>query len=159
MAPASQSWPPFELRPDGWSLPPRVGATGKVPIPGGVPALPIKSAQIALAAIFVVSRLLAYFALGRAYRIAIRIGRADRRLLSAVITYPCIATTRVHGPRLVVGLLPPVLVSGAILYKNLMNDWSNSAWLAAFAAIPHITLFVVFLRQSFGGLRPDKHGD
>jgi len=133
--------------------------SGNVSLPGGLPPLPVRYAQIALTLVYWVSPLLADFSLGRAERIGIQLQQSNLELLKAAVTFPCIATTRVHGPRWITALVPPLLVSIGGWVNGFFSFSQQGIFLFVLSVVPYLTLFAFRLRRSFGGLGPDLYGD
>jgi hypothetical protein len=133
-------------------------SSGGISLPGG-PTLPVRYARLALAVIYWVSPLLADFSLARAERIAISLQKTSPELLKAAITFPSIATTRVHGPRWITALGPPIFVSIAGWMTGVFAFTEKRMALFVFAVLPYVTLFALRLRRSFGDLKPDAYGD
>ena len=72
------------------------------------------AALLLLGAVYFVTGLLASLTLARAKRICLLLKQStDSLLIEAVLLYPSIPTMKVHGPRLGLSLLPPVLVVAA----------------------------------------------
>src|SRR5688500_686919 len=143
----------------GLSLDPDAFVTGSVSFPGVIPPLPIQYAQIALTVVYWVMPFLTDFSLARADRIAIHLQRSNPELLQAAVTYPSIATTRVHGPRWVATLVPPLVVGFAGWKKGIFSFSGRGLILLGIAVSPYLIVFALRLRKSFGGLAPDGHGD
>jgi len=133
------------------------GASG-ISIPS-LTTLPLKHAQIALVGVYWLSPFMAYFTVSRAHRIAIELQKRDRQLVSAASTFPCILTSRVHGPRILICLLPPLLVSIAGWTTGVFNFSFLGLFLFLQSLIPHVSLYIDRLRRSFGELAPDAFGD
>lgn len=132
---------------------------GKVSVGGGVPPLPVRYALIALALVYWVSPFLAYFSLARAERIGLELGETSGELLKAALSFPCIATTKVHGPRWVAGLFPPFAATIAGWRTGLVSPDGEGIMALGLVVLPYVTLFVLKLRRAIGGLEPDAHGD
>jgi hypothetical protein len=132
---------------------------GKVSLPGGLPPLPIRYAQIALAMVYWVAPFLTYFSLARAERIGAKLQQRNDELLKAAATYPSIATTRVHGPRWITSLVPPLLVGIAGWVSGAFSFSACGMLFFLIAVVPYIALFGQRLRRSFGNLGPDLYGD
>lgn len=133
--------------------------SGNVSLLGGLPPLPVKYAQIVLALVYWVSPFLADFSLARAERIGIQLQHSNVELLKATITFPCIATTRVHGPRWIIALVPPILASTAGWANGFFSFSQKGVLIFALSVAPYLTLFAFRLRRSIGSLGPDSHGD
>ena len=130
-----------------------------ISLPGGFPPLPVQYARIALALAYWVSPFLAGFSLARAERIGLELQQSNVDLLKAVISFPCIATTRVHGPRWAAALIPPLLVAVAGSMNGFFAFSVTGILLFFLSAAPYMVLFAFRLRRSIGGLAPDAQGD
>jgi hypothetical protein len=126
--------------------------------PVGLPALPRTAALGLLVVIYFAAPFLGSFALARANRIGLEL-RSNEALLRAVLTYPCIATTRVHGPRLAVAFIPPLLAVAAAWKQGiLVASFDSLIWMPLSIA-PYVILWQFHLRTAIGGLQPDRLGD
>lgn len=133
--------------------------SGSVSLPGGLPPLPVRYALIMLALVYWVSPFLADFSLARAERIGLQLQQSNLELLKVALTFPCIATTRVHGPRWITALAPPVIVSIAGWTNGFFSFSQKGIFLFVLSVIPYLTLFAFRLRRAIGGLEPDSYGD
>ncbi len=100
----------------------------------------------------------ASFSLARAQRI-ISMLASQQDILNALLTYPCIPTTKVYGPRMALAVLPPVfVVTGFALVfgRALLSYWPIIGMLLL--SVPHGVL-TYELRTAVGGGNPDHHGD
>jgi hypothetical protein len=134
-------------------------SSGSISLPGGLPPLPVRYARLALGVIYWVSPILADFSLARAERIGIYLQETNPELLKAAITFPSIATTRVHGPRWVTAFGPPVLVTVAGWMTGFFAFTEKRIVLFVLSVLPYMALFAFRLRRSFGDLKPDAYGD
>jgi len=141
------------------SFDPAAFGSGSVPLPGGLPSVPVRYALSMLALVYWVSPFLADFSLARAERIGLQLQQSNLELLKAALTFPCIATTRVHGPRWITALVPPILVSTAGWANGFFSFSQEAIFLFALSVVPYLVLFAFRLRRAIGGLEPDSHGD
>jgi hypothetical protein len=138
-------------------LPGDIAAGVTVPVPG-FPQLPRSAATAVLLAVIIGAPFMASFTLSRVLRIADELS-SNRPLLDAALTFPCIATTRVHGPRLVVAFGPPVFVFVSLLAEGGGVTSPGITGFVIFIAVPYGSLWWFYLRTAVGGAVPDAHGD
>ena len=85
------------------------------------------AALLLLGAVYFVAGLLASLTLARAKRISLLLRQStDPLLIEAVLMYPSIPTMKVHGPRVGLSLLPPVLIVAGLVKifgKGLFAFW------------------------------------
>lgn len=153
-----------------WSTRNRLSGEVSIKLPGewlpGPVSLPIAAAIVL--STYWISGMLATIVVSRANHIvellkdSLRLSSEDlsnsSKLLEAVLTYPSIPTTRVHGPRLGLALLPPIFIAVASLMSELRP---NSYWRVvglAMLVLPYIVL-AVQLKTAIGGQPPDTHSD
>jgi hypothetical protein len=95
------------------------------------------------------------------------ISRADRivdalkawpEILEAVLTYPSIATTRIHGPRIGAAILPVILLVVAMAMEGAWPSDLYSILGLLLLLSPYITI-AIQLWSPIGGYQPDKTGD
>jgi len=141
------------------SVDPAAFSSGNVSLPGVLPPLPLGYARLALGLLYWVSPFLAAFALARAERVGEQLLKSNEALFKAAASFPSIATTRVHGPRWVVALLPPLLFAIAGWANHLFSLATERLVLLLFAVLPYLVLFGSKLRRSFGNFGPDLFGD
>lgn len=134
-------------------------SSGNVSLPGGIPPLPVRYARIALAVIYWAAPFLADFSLARAERIGSKLQQSNLELLKAAATYPSIITTRVHGPRWIAVLVPPLLIGIAGWMTGLFSFNGRGLLYLGGAVFPYLALFGFRLRRAFGDLGPDGYGD
>jgi hypothetical protein len=119
--------------------------------------IPLSFAVALLVAAYWVSGALATFSVSRATRVISALEEADE-LLRAVLTYPSIPTTRVHGPRIGLAVLPAVLTSIGLLSFGVKPTTFLSA--LGFLVLIAPNLILAFeLRTAVGDLTPDFYGD
>ena len=124
-----------------------------VPIPRG-------AALLLLGAVYFVTGLLASLTLARAKRICLLLRQStDPLLTEAVLMYPSIPTMKVHGPRVGLSLLPPVLVVAGIV--KIFGNQLFAVWPIVGVLMLCISPFLIAyeLRHALGGELPDFHED
>lgn len=84
--------------------------------------------------------------------------QSSAKLLEAVLTYPSIPTTKVHGPRIGLALLPAIFVVVAAVLSELRPNSYGRVFFLVMLVLPYI-LLVVRLRTAIGGYGPDRFGD
>lgn len=141
------------------SLDPGAFSSGNISLPGVLPPLPVRYAQIALSLVYWVMPFLIDFSLARADRIAGALKLINPPLLEAAVTFPSIATTRVHGARWITTLLPPILIGITGWLKGIFSFTGLGLFLFGLAVGPYLIVFGLRLRKSFGDLAPDRQGD
>jgi len=118
------------------------------------------AALLLLGAVYFVTGLLASLTLARAKRICLLLKQStDSLLIEAVLLYPSIPTMKVHGPRLGLSLLPPVLVVAGIV--KIFGNELFALWPIVGVLMLCITPFLIAyeLRHALGGEPPDFHED
>ena len=117
-------------------------------------------ALLLLGAVYFVTGLLASLTLARANRICLLLRQStDPLLIEAVLMYPSIPTIKVHGPRVGLSLLPPVLVVAGIV--KIFGNKLFALWPIVGVLMLCITPFLIAyeLRHALGGELPDFHED
>jgi hypothetical protein len=84
--------------------------------------------------------------------------QSSSELLEAVLTYPSIPTTKVHGPRIGLALLPAIFVVVAAFVSELRPNSYLKVFSLVMLVLPYIVI-AVQLRTAIGGYGPDKFGD
>ncbi|NKQ35074.1 MAG: acetylxylan esterase [Chloroflexi bacterium] len=138
---------------------PRLVETGeRVELPGGFLGTNPQLAGAVVLTVYWVSGFMASYTLSRAERIVEKL-RSSPKILDAALTYPSIATTRIHAPRIGAALLPAVLFFIAYVIEG--GGWPESFYSLLglfFLVVPYVTL-AFQLRLSIGGYKPGKVGD
>ena len=80
-------------------------------------------------------------------------------MIEAVLMYPSIPTIKVHGPRLGLSLLPPMLLVAGIV--KIFGNELFALWPIVGVLMLCITPFLIAyeLRHALGGEPPDFHED
>jgi hypothetical protein len=135
------------------------GAARDVRVPGEfIPVpIPLSAAVSVVVAAFWIAGLLATITVSRANAI-VDLLRASPAVLGAALTYPSIPTTKVHGPRIGLAILPAVFVVIAAILMSFEFDSAKNVFVMTLLLLPNIVL-TVQLRTAIGGQRPDEKGD
>ncbi|MEE8403471.1 MAG: hypothetical protein V3R93_06930 [Candidatus Hydrothermarchaeaceae archaeon] len=137
---------------------PELVKTGEgVEIPGVFLATDPGLAATVVLAVYWIAGFMASYTVSRAERIVEALTKSPD-ILEAALTYPSIATTRIHGPRIGAALLPPVLLIVTLLIEGGWPESYNSVFGFFIFAAPYIVL-AFQLRLPIGGYKPDKFGD
>ena len=134
------------------------GDSPGIKLPGELLPVPV-SLSVAVSVVvsaYWVAGWLATIMVSRANHIVERL-RDSPELLEAALTYPSIPTTRVHGPRIGLAILPALFV-GIAVFITSRQDSSKKVFALIMLALPYIVL-AIQLRTAIGGQRPDRHGD
>jgi hypothetical protein len=118
------------------------------------------AALLLLGAVYFVTGLLASLTLARAKRICLLLRQStDPLLIEAVLMYPSIPTMKVHGPRVGLSLLPPVLVVAGIV--KIFGNELFALWPIVGVLMLCVSPFLIAyeLRHALGGELPDFHED
>ena len=118
------------------------------------------AALLLLGAVYFVTGLLASLTLARAKRICLLLRQStDSLLIEAVLMYPSIPTMKVHGPRVGLSLLPPVLLVAGIV--KIFGNKLFALWPIVGVFVLCVSPFLIAyeLRHALGGELPDFHED
>ena len=118
------------------------------------------AALLLLGAVYFVTGLLASLTLARAKRICLLLRQStDPLLIEAVLMYPSIPTTKVHGPRVGLSLLPPVFVVAGIV--KIFGNELFALWPIVGVLMLCVSPFLIAyeLRHALGGELPDFFED
>jgi len=118
------------------------------------------AALLLLGSVYFVMGLLASLTLARAEHICLLLEQSTEPYLTkAVLMYPSIPTMKVHGPRVGLCLLAPVLVVAGIVKifgMELLSLWPIVGLIVL--CVPHFQI-AYDLRRALGGEPPDFHAD